>query len=84
VTCVVVPTAEVVTGNVAEVAPLETVTFTGTAAAELLLESDTTAPPDGAEAFSVTVPIEAAPPVTLVGLSDSEEITGGFTVSEVF
>jgi hypothetical protein len=85
VTCVVVPNADVVTGNVAEVAPAEIVTLTGTvAAAVLLLVSVTTAPPVGAEALSVTVPVAPVPPGTLVGFTDTDEITGGFTVSEVF
>src|SRR5258708_25642616 len=39
----------------------------------LLLESVTVAPPDGAAALNVTVPVEEFPPVTLVGLRVSEE-----------
>ena len=40
----------------------------------LLLERETCAPPEGAAALSVTVPVEdCAPPVTLVGLSETEE-----------
>jgi hypothetical protein len=78
---VVVPTATVVTVNVALVAPAATVTFAGTVATDvLLLESVTTAPPVGAALFSVTVPVEVAPPVTDAGLTLSEEIAGGFTV----
>jgi hypothetical protein len=74
-----------VTGKVAEVAPAATVTLVGTVAAEvLLLASVTAAPPVGAAAFNVTVPVDPVPPVTLVGFSESEEIAGGFTVSEVF
>jgi len=54
----------------------------------LLLESETTTPPDGAAALNVTVPVEfCVPPVTLVGFKLSDEsVTGGgaagFTVSE--
>jgi hypothetical protein len=50
-------TAKVVTVKVALVAPVGTVTFGGTlATAVLSLESEMTAPPAGAGAFSVTVP----------------------------
>lgn len=50
-------TAGVLTVNVAVVAPAGTVTLAGTeAAAVLLLESDTTAPPAGAALVSVAVP----------------------------
>jgi hypothetical protein len=74
-----------VTGKVAEVAPAVTVTLAGTvAAAVLLLPRATTAPPTGAADPSVTVPVDPVPPVTLVGLTDTEEITGGLTVSGVF
>src|SRR5688572_15763836 len=65
------------TENVALVAPAGTVTLCGTVAAfVLLLESDITAPPEGAAALSVTVPCEALPPVTLVGFSVRDESTG--------
>jgi hypothetical protein len=74
-----------VTGKLAEVAPAATVTLTGTVATEeLVLTSVITAPPEGAAALKVTVPVDPTPPVTLVGFSESEEITGGFTVSDVF
>ena len=70
---------EAVTGLVATVkfalvAPAGTVTLAGTmATAVLLLESATAAPPAGAAALRVTVPVEGAPPVTLVGLRLTEE-----------
>ena len=53
----------------------------------LLLESATCAPPAGAAALSVTVPVEEFPPVTVVGFSVKEERVGGgggagVTVSE--
>jgi hypothetical protein len=74
----------VVTENVAVVCPAATVTLAGTVADVLLLPSVTTAPPVGATALNVTVPVEPAPPVTLVGFNDTEEIvtefTTGFTV----
>lgn len=60
--------------NVAEVAFAATITVAGTdAAAVLLLERFTTMPPAGAAALSVTAPVEfAMPPITLVGLSESD------------
>ena len=76
----------VLTVKVAVVAPAGTVTLAGTVAMlVLLLESDTTVPPLGADALSVTVPVEELPPVTLVGLRPSEVSVGpagGVTVSE--
>jgi len=74
VTVVDAATALVLTVNVALVAPATTVTLDGTLAATvLLLESVTTAPPDGAAPLNVTVPVEEFPPVTLVGFSETEE-----------
>ena len=71
-------TDRVVTVKTALVAPAATVTLGGAAAtAELLLESATTAPPEGAAAVSVTVPCEELPPTTLVGLSVSVERVAG-------
>jgi len=81
-------TALVLTVKLAVVAPAATVTLAGPRAAPvLLLESDTTAPPDGAAPLNVTVPVDdCVPPVTLVGFSVNEDsVTGGgaagFTVS---
>ena len=65
-------TGEVVIVNVALVLPPGTVTLTGTLVADELSLSDTTAPPPGAGPLKVTVPWEVAPPVTLVGFSESE------------
>src|SRR6266403_429769 len=72
-------TALVLTVNVALVAPATTVTLDGTlAAAVLLLDSATAAPPDGAAPLSVTVPVEdCVPPTTLVGFTVNEERVGG-------
>jgi hypothetical protein len=67
-------TTLVLTVKVALVAPAGTVTLEGTvAAAVLLLESATCAPPAGAGPLSVTVPVEEFPPATLVGFSVREE-----------
>jgi hypothetical protein len=81
-TAVEAATALVLTGKVALVAPAATVTLPATVAAELLLDSVTGAPPAGAGPFSVTVPVELLPPVTVVGLTLSELGMGGITVSE--
>ena len=71
-----VVTELVVTVKLALVAPASTVTLAGTVAAVELSESVTTAPPAGAAALKVTVPVEEFPPTTLVGLRDSAEIVG--------
>ena len=71
-------TALVATVNVALVAPAATVTLAGVlATVVLLLESVTAAPPDGAAAVKVTVPVEEFPPVTRVGFSESAERVAG-------
>ena len=68
VTEVFATTELVVTVKVAVVAFAATVTLAGTcAAAVLLLDSTTTAPPVGAAWVNVTVPIEEVPPTTEVG-----------------
>jgi hypothetical protein len=70
-----------VTVNVPLAAPAAIVMLGGTVAAlVLLLESVTTAPPDGAAAVSVAVPVAfALPPVTLVGEIETDDsvIVGG-------
>ena len=74
-------TIEVLTVKVALVAPAGTVTLAGTLAALLLLLSRTCAPPAGAGPLSVTVPVEDVPPITLAGLSVSDETAGSGTVT---
>jgi hypothetical protein len=74
----------VVTVKLAAVAPAATVTPVGTVAAALLLDSVTAAPPAGAGAVKVTVPIVGLPPPTLAGLRDTAEsftADDGFTVT---
>lgn len=64
----------VLTVKPALVCPANTVTLDGTAATDvLLLDRLTVAPPEGAPAVSVTVPVELLPPPTLVGFRVSEE-----------
>jgi len=63
------------------VAPAGTVTLAGTEVAPLSSESATCAPPAGAAAVSVTVPVAPVPPITLAGLTLSVETAGGSTVS---
>jgi hypothetical protein len=68
---------DVVIVKVVLVAPPGTVTLAGTlAAAGSPLDSETTRPPVGAAADSVTVPVEVEPPVTVAGLSESEAGVG--------
>src|SRR2546428_12668450 len=83
VTAVEEATGVVLTVKVALVALPGTVTLAGTLATPgLLLDRLTTAPPLGAGALSVTVPVEELPPVTLVGLRLSDESVGGAGVTE--
>src|SRR5262245_1462259 len=80
VTTVVLATVVVVTGNVAVVAPVGTVTPGGVDATVESAESDTGTPPAGAGALNVTVPVEVDPPVMLEGLSVSDvsvDVGGG-------
>ncbi len=74
-------TGFVVTVNVAVVAFAATVTLDGTVAAgRLLLVRVTTAPPAGALAFKVTVPVDEFPPTTVVGARLTLLNAGGTTV----
>ena len=70
--------------KVALVAPAGTRTLAGTcAAAVLLLESVTVAPPAGAAPFKVAVPVELFPPTTDDGVLVMEDKVAAFTVSVV-
>jgi len=75
-------TADVVTMKVALVAPAATVTDAGTwATAVRLLVNVTTIPPVGAGPFSVTVPVDEVPPLTVLGIRRSVDNVGALTVS---
>jgi len=75
-------TLAVVTVNVADVLPAAIVTVFGAVAFELLQESAITRPPVGAAEVMVTVPVDDLPPTTDAGLTVSDLIVGGLTVSE--
>jgi hypothetical protein len=78
VTGVAAFTLLVVTGNVVELAPCATVTDVGTLAApEFELESVTTAPPEGAAAVRVTVPVADWPPRIVPELTETLLSTAG-------
>lgn len=70
-------TRPVVTPKLADVAPAGTMMLAGTVTTfALLLIRLITAPPAGAGALNVTVPVEAEPPLTLAGLSVKELSAG--------
>jgi hypothetical protein len=69
--------AVVVMTKLALLDPAGTVTLAGTVAAGESSESDITVPPLDAGALRVTVPVEALPPGTLVGLTLTATRDGG-------
>ena len=78
----VAATGLVVTVKVVDVLPPGTVTLAGTVATDvLLLERITIAPPAGAAPLRVTVPIEELPPITLDGLSVTDDAVTGAGVT---
>jgi hypothetical protein len=82
---VLATTGLVVTLKVAVVAFADTVTLAGAcAAAGLLLDKVTTAPPAGAGLLSVTVPVEEVPPITDVGFTAMVLRTAAVTVKLEF
>ena len=76
---------ELVTANCAVVAPAGTVTDAGsTKLTQSLLARATTAPPAGAGAVNVTVPVETLPKIIVVGFMATRASAAGpagFTVS---
>jgi hypothetical protein len=79
----VLATRPVVTKTLALVAPAATETLAGTGTAvELLLASITTAPPEGALPFSVTLTVTTLPPTVVDGVTVRVEIPSGPTVTE--
>src|SRR5436305_13507425 len=81
ITTVPTVTVFVATVNLAVVAPAATVTDAGAVApSRLLLVNRTTAPPAGAAALSVTVPVLFAPPVSVAGFRVIEA-SAGLTIS---
>jgi hypothetical protein len=80
VAVVTVPIAVVVTVHVAVVAPAGTIAFAGKVAAALSLVRFTAKPAAGATLASVAVQVDGVPPVTLAGLKEKLERTGGLIV----
>ena len=78
----VAATGVLVTVNVVELEPAGTVTelTNRLATAVLSLTTLTTTPPVGAVVFKITVAVEVAPPITLLGLNPTDEIAGGLSV----
>ena len=72
VPAIVPPTALVEIVNVALADPAGTVTLAGTVTGSLP-DNETTAPPAGAGALSVAVPVTELPPTTLDALSEIAE-----------
>jgi hypothetical protein len=66
--------------NVAVFCPAGIATLVGVVAAVLVVDMDTAAPPVGAVPFSVTVPVEEAPPRTVAGLMLTDDRAAGVTV----
>jgi hypothetical protein len=66
-------TEVVVIVKFALVEPADTVTLAGVVVALELSESETIAPPLGAAAVNVTVPVDELPPTTVVGLTETAE-----------
>jgi len=86
VTGVELVTELVLIAKAAAVAPAATATLVGTLATVELVVSVTTIPPDGAAAVREIVPCADVPPVTVVGLTDTDDSVaaiGGVTVSVV-
>ena len=84
VTVVFFPGLTVVIEKVVDVVPAGMVTLAGgVAIAGLELCNVTRAPPAGAGADRVTVPVTVVPPTTVLGLMRNEVRAGGVTVTPV-
>lgn len=78
------PVVLVATWKAAAVDPAAIVTLAGTVAtAVLLLDNAKTVPPPGAGLLSTIAPVEALPPLTLVGFNVSENEIGAVCKEEV-
>ena len=84
VTVVFFPGLTVVIAKVVDIVPAGMVTFDGgVAVVGLELCNVTRAPPAGADADRVTVPVTVVPPTTVLGLMRNEVRAGGMTVTAV-
>ncbi len=77
---VVSATVPVLIEKLALVAPAGTMMLAGTVVALEVADNETAAPPLGAAAFNVTVPVDELPATTLVGLTESVDRAVGPTV----
>lgn len=78
-TTMLVVTADVVTVKFTEVCPAGMVIAPGGRAVVLLVDNVTDVPPAGAGVFKRTVPVTLLPPVTVLGLNETDwRIEGAF------
>ena len=75
-----VPTPTVFTGNTAVNCPEGIITVNGTLTSALLLAKEMIAPPGPAGPFNVTAPFDALPPITVDGLTSTDNNVAGVIV----